>query len=88
MVDQNSDQKPDVLITGVANYDTGAKHGELYSCGGETELKVQERRTGRIIAFDRQESAVTDPSKRVANRAAQANAVDELAERILPLLAQ
>lgn len=87
VVDQNSEQKPDILITGVANYDQGTQHGDLFTSGGETELKVQERKSGRIIAFERQESTVTDSSKRVANRAAQANAMDGLAEKILPLLA-
>jgi TolB-like protein len=88
VVDQNSEQKPDLVISGVANYDVGTKHGELYTCAGETELKVVERKTGRVIAFERQESTVTDSSKRVANRAVQANAMDGLAERILPLLAK
>ncbi len=88
VVDENSDQKPDVEITGVANFDVGTKQGNMFLVGGETELKVQDRRTGRIIAFDRQESKVTDPSRRAANRQAQANAVDDLAARILPLLAQ
>jgi hypothetical protein len=52
------------------------------------ELKVQERRTGNIIAFDRQEGTATDADKVSANRSAQVNAVDALAGRILPLLAK
>lgn len=88
VVDENSDQKPDMEITGIASYDSGIPHGGLYSPRGVIDLKVQERRTGKIITFDRQESAATDPSKKTAIRAAQANAVDALAERVLPLLAQ
>jgi TolB-like protein len=88
VVDENSEQKPDIEITGVANYSTGTREGQFYSSRGVLELKVQERQTGRIIAFDHQESVATDPGQRVANRGAQVNAVDDLAERILPLLAQ
>jgi TolB-like protein len=88
VVDENSNQKPDIEITGVANYSTGTREGQFYSSRGVLELKVQERQTGRIIAFDHQESVESDPGQRIANRGAQVNAVDDLAVRILPLLAQ
>jgi hypothetical protein len=38
--------------------------------------------------MDRQESVATDVAQMAAQRAAQALAVDELAERVLPLLAK
>jgi TolB-like protein len=88
VVDENSDQKPDVEITGVAKFDPASRHGELFSSRGVLELKVQERRTGRIIAFDRQEGIAIDPGGKAANRKAQVIAVDDMAGRILQLLAQ
>jgi TolB-like protein len=88
VVDENSDQKPDVEITGVASYDTGPAHNGMFSARGVLELKVQERLTGRIIAFERLENTAPDSSQKVAVQAAQTSAVDELAERILPLLAK
>jgi hypothetical protein len=88
VVDANSDRKPDVEITGVVDISAGPHQGGLFSYRAVIELKVQERRTGNIIAFDRQESTATDSAKAAANRSAQVNAVDALAERILPLLAK
>ena len=88
VVDENSDQKSDVEITGIAKFDPATHHGELFSSRGILELKVQERRTGRIIAFDRQEGVAIDPGRKAANRVAQVIAVDDMAGRILQLLAQ
>jgi TolB-like protein len=88
VVDENSDQKPEVEITGTASYNAGIPEGRFYSCRGVLELKVQERRTGRIIAFDHQDSVAIDTGKKASVRAAQVNAVDDLAGRIVPMLAQ
>jgi TolB-like protein len=88
VVDANSDQKPDIEITGVDDVGTGPRHGNLFSARVVIELKVQERRSGDIIAFDRQESTATDVTRASADRSAQVNAVDALAERVLPLVAK
>ena len=88
VVDDNSDRKPDMEITGVIDISAAPRRGGLFSFRAVIELKVQERRTGNIITFDRQESTATDAAKAGANRSAQVNAVDALAERILPLLAK
>jgi len=88
VVDANSDRKPDVEITGVDDISAGPRQGGLFSFRAVIELKVQERRTGKIIAFDRQEGTATAAARAGADRTAQANAVDALAERVLPLLAK
>lgn len=88
VVDSNSDRKPDIEITGVIDTSQGLRRGELFSFRAVVEAKVQERRTGNIIAFDRQASEAVDVAKASANRSAQAKAVDGVAERILPLLAR
>jgi hypothetical protein len=88
VVDGNSDRKPDVVITGVVDVDGGPSRGGLHTEHAVIEMKVQEQRTGLIIAMDRQESVATDVAQMAAQRAAQALAVDELAERVLPLLAK
>jgi TolB-like protein len=88
VVDKNSDRKPDITITGVYDNSQGPRHGELFSYRTTVEVKIQDRRTGNIIAFDRQESSFTDAAKVGADRSCQVNAVDALAERILPLLAK
>ena len=88
VVDGNSDRKPDVVITGVVDVDGGPSRAGLHTEHAVIEMKVQEQRTGLIIAMDRQESVATDVAQMAAQRAAQALAVDELAERVLPLLAK
>jgi len=88
VVDRNSDRKPDVEITGVVDPSEGPRHGDLFSFQAVIELKVQERRTGDIICFDRQESTATDVTRVGADRSAEVNAVDALAERILPQIAK
>ena len=88
VVDENSDTKPDTEITGVAFEESGLPHGGLQTGRAEIQFKVQERRTGDILGFDNQESTATDIRPRAAGKAAQIKATDELAERILPLLAK
>lgn len=88
VVDANSDRKPDVEITGVADISAGPRRSGIFSFRTVIELKVQERRSGTIVAFDRQEGTATDSTRAGADRSSQVNAVDTLAERILPLLAK
>lgn len=88
VVDANSDRKPDVEIMGVVDIGMGPRRGDLFSFRAIVEAKVQERRTGTILAFDRQTGDAVDIGKATADRAAQVRAVDGLAERVLPLLAK
>lgn len=88
VVDGNSERKPDVMITGVVDCSGGPRRGALHTEHAVIEMKVQERRTGLIITMDRQESVAVDAAQVGAQRAAEALAVDELAERCLPLLAK
>jgi TolB-like protein len=88
VVDANSDRKPDVQITGGGNIVAKSRRGGLFTCSYSMDVKIQERRSGSIIAFDRQESSATDAGQGAATTAAQVKTVDDLAERILPLLAK
>lgn len=88
VVDKDSDRKPDIEITGVIDSSRGPRRADLFSFQTVIELKIQDRRTGNIIDFDRQESDAADATPLGASRAAQVNAVDALAERVLPLLAK
>jgi TolB-like protein len=83
-----SERKPDVVITGVVVVDGSHRRGGIHTEHAVVVVKVQERRTGTLIAVDRQESAATDATQVGAQRSAQALAVDELAARFLPLLAR
>jgi len=88
VVDARSEQKPDIEMTGVVDVSKGPQRGNLMTFKVVVDIKVQERRTGKIIAFDRQTAEGVDVSRVSAERSAMASAVDILAERILPVLAQ
>ena len=88
VVSDSSDKKPDVQIVGSASGEAGLPRGGLLTGHATVTLKIEERRTGNIIAFDSQESTATDLGANAANNAATIKCADELAERILPLLAQ
>jgi len=91
VVDDNSDQKPDIEITGEAVTSWGEAtplRGGLLSIDASLDMKIQECKTGRIIAITHQEGIATGVGEVVLDKMSQVNAVDALAERILPLLAQ
>lgn len=88
VVDSRSDRKPDIEITGTAASETAKNRNGLYSSRTVLEAKVQDRRTGKIITIDRQVGEAIDIGDMTAWRSSTAKAVDTLAERLLPLLAQ
>jgi hypothetical protein len=88
VVDDKSSRKPDFEITGYERNSEGARQGDLFSVTDELDLKVQERRTGNILAIEHCLTSGTGGGNDTATAAAQANGVDTLAERILPLLAK
>jgi hypothetical protein len=88
LVDDKSADKPDVEITGEAFSAFGLRKGNLISCRSRVELKVQERRDGKILAVDRQTSVAVDIAEQTAAKNALENAADEIAERVLSKLIQ
>jgi hypothetical protein len=88
VVDENSDQKADVQIVGTSSTEAGLPRGGLLTGRATVAVKIQARRTGEIIGFDNQESTATDIGGSAAAKTALFMAADELAERILPLLAK
>lgn len=88
VVDARSERKPDVEITGVIDTAPGPRQGQLFSGSSYVDVKVQERTTGKIILLDHQSANAVDVSSKAARDAAMVNAVDKVAERIIPLLGQ
>lgn len=88
VVDEKSDKIADVLITGDAISADSLKSSKLFSGHAILEIKVQQKTTGKILSLDRQEGVAVDSSEAVATKQALQNATDDLAERLLPLLAQ
>jgi TolB-like protein len=88
VVDDNSDRKPDIEITGVEDMRAGGRIGALYSFRCNVELKVQDRRTGNILTLEHQESSASDANRSSADHSAQVQAAEQLAEKIMPVLAK
>jgi hypothetical protein len=88
VVDEKSDQKPDIEITGDAFSAYGLRKGNLISCRSRIELKAHERATGKILAMDSQTSVAVDIAEQTAAKTALENAAVELAERLAPKLAK
>ncbi len=88
VVDEKSTEKPAIEMTGEAIVDLGAKLGSLFPCRAVINLKVRERETGRILAFDRQAGDATDIGEQTAVSMALESAVDVLAARLIPLLSR
>ena len=64
VVDEKSDRKPDLELTGEAFSAFGMRKGNLVSCKSRIELTARERMSGKILAVDRQTGvAVTSPNK-------------------------
>ncbi len=87
LVDDKSPQKPDVEITGDAFSAFGMRKGNLISCKARVELKAQ-RRTGEILAVDRQTIVAVDIAEQTAAKTALQKAATELAERLAPKLSR
>jgi hypothetical protein len=83
LVDDKSKEKADVEITGDAFSAFGLRKGNLISCKARIELKAQ-KRTGEILAVDRQTSVAIDIAEQTAAKTALQQAAAELAERLAP----
>ena len=89
VVDEDSDKRPDILITGSAiSSGNGKSHNGLVSVSATLNIKAQERLTGKILSIDSQDSTVIDSNHAAAARKALQEAADELAVRLIPVLAQ
>lgn len=74
----------DVLITGEGFSETVGRIGNLVSVRGRLEVKAVDRKSGKVLAVDRQTVRHIDASEQVAGKDALQEAAAMLAERILP----
>jgi translation initiation factor 1 (eIF-1/SUI1) len=86
LVDDNSDSKPDIEITGEALSEFGMRKGNLQSCRARIEIKARDRKSGDILSVDRQTSVAVDVAEHIAAKTALQNGAGELAERLFPKL--
>jgi hypothetical protein len=79
-------RKPDIVITGEAFSETGARHGNLVSSRGRVEIKVVRRVSGALLWTDRETRVGVDVGDRSAGKQAIEQASGILVERMLPRL--
>jgi len=80
LVDDKSKERADIEITGEAFSALGMRKGNLISCKAR-------KREGEVLAVDRQTTVAVDIAEQTAAKTALANAAAEIAERVLPKLA-
>ncbi|MBN9521194.1 hypothetical protein J0H58_22185 [bacterium] len=84
--DEGGRGKADVLVTGEGFSEVAGRVGGMVSVRARVELRAVDRKTGRVLAADRQTAVVVDLAENVAGKAALQAAAADLAERILPRL--
>lgn len=87
LIDAGSTNRADVQITGDAFSAYGTRKGNLISCKSRVEVKAH-KQNGDVIIVDRQTSVTVDIAEQTAAKTALQNAASELAERLLPKLAE
>jgi TolB-like protein len=88
LADDNSTNKAAIEITGEAFSAYGMQKGNLISCKSRIEIKVRDVASGNLLLVDRQTSVGVDVAEQTAAKTALENAADELAERVIPKLAE
>ncbi len=86
--DQGSSQQADYLIQGEGMSEFATRHGNLISVKARLEVKVVDRKTGKIVAIDRQTRVAVDLVEQIAGKQALQEAAADIAERLLPKIVQ
>jgi hypothetical protein len=81
-----SHKKADILISGEAFSELGARHGNLVSSRGRIEVKVTRTSTHELLWTDRETQVAVDLGNRTAGKEALEKAAGKLVERLLPKL--
>lgn len=88
LVDEKSTGHPDYTVEGEAFSERGLQKGGLVVCKARVEVKVRRLANGEIVFADSQVSRAVDLSEHIAAKAALQNAARELAQRVIPKIAE
>jgi TolB-like protein len=81
-------QEADVLLTGEGFSEFASRQGGLISVKARLEMKAVDRKSGRVLAVDRQTAVVVDLTEQIAGKSALQEAAAEILERLLPKIVQ
>jgi len=73
----------DLLVKGEGFSEYATRHGNIVSVKARLEVQVQERKSSRVVAMDRQTAVEVDLSELIAGKAALQAASATIAERII-----
>lgn len=88
LVDEKSTGHPDYTVEGEAFSERGLQKGGLVVCKARVEVKVRRLANGEIVFADSQVSRAVELSEHIAAKTALQNAARELAQRVIPKIAE
>jgi len=74
----------DVIVLGEAISQFGLRRGNLFAAKARLEVRAVDRRTGEILAIDRETNAAVDVAERIAAKTAVQECAADVAARIIP----
>jgi len=84
--EQSAEGAADVLIRGEGFSETVGRVGSMMSVKARLEIEAVDRKSGKVLASDRQTTVVVDAGEQIAGKAALQEAAGAIAERLLPKL--
>lgn len=88
VIEEAGAAKADVLIEGEGFSEFGLRRGNLVSVKARLEVKAVDRKTGEVLAADREMGVEVDLTEQIAGKKGLQNAAARVASRLLPKLAK
>ena len=86
VLDKADSAKADIRIEGEGFSEFGLRRGNLISVKARVEVKAVDRKTGEVVAIDRETAVEVDLTEQIAGKKALQAAAARIAERMLPKL--